>query len=66
MKNSGPRCLVLGVHAACPPLQGVSPHRELRMNFSTGATFSGYVPEPASLPSPFRDLVTELLLSPAL
>ena len=66
MKNSGSRCLVLGVQSACLPLQGVSPHRELHMNFSTGAAFSGYVPEPASLSSPFRYLVTELLLSPAL
>ena len=51
MKNSESRCLVLGVHSACLPLQGVSPqspHREL-MNFSTGDAFSGDVPEPASL-----------------
>ncbi|MXQ91020.1 hypothetical protein E5288_WYG005647 [Bos mutus] len=34
-------------------VEGVSPHRELHMNFSTGAAFSGYVPEPASLSSPF-------------
>lgn len=54
IKNSGRGRLVSGAHSGRVSLQGMSLHRELLTNLSTGAAFPGEVPESASLSMPFR------------